>query len=57
MLQTTRKYYINNTYLMYRHLLCRNRILLGPFGSPTLFSTTSSAILRGMGHFEAKILG
>ena len=32
---------------MDRHLLCRNRIFLGPFGSPALFSTTSEAILSG----------
>jgi len=38
---------INNTYLMYRHLLCRKHILLRPFGSPALFSTTSAAILSG----------
>jgi len=24
---------------MYQHLLCRNRVSLGPFGSPALFST------------------
>jgi len=35
----------NNTYLMYPHLLCRNRIFLVPFGNPALFSTTSAAIL------------
>ena len=38
---------VNNTCLMHRHLLCINCIILGPFGSPALFSTTSATIISG----------
>ena len=35
----------NNTYLTFWHLLSKNHIFLGLFGSPALFHTTSTAIL------------
>ena len=37
---------------MYRHLLCRNRIFLGPIGSPEI--SVPRGDFKGVGHFKAK---